>query len=90
MRSCEMAGREILLCRTRDGVFALDNLCTHAFARLSEGSLRGTRILCPLHGGSFDIASGCPLGSPAVHRLATFPTRIVADTIEVAVEPRSS
>jgi len=89
MRSCEIVGRDILLCHTHEGVFALDNICTHAYARLSEGYLRGTRVLCPLHGGAFDIASGCALASPAVHKLATFPTRIVGDTIEVAVGPRS-
>ena len=88
MRSCQVAGRDILLCHTHEGVFALDNICTHAYARLSEGTLRGSRVLCPLHGGAFDVASGCPLGSPAVHKLATFPTRILENSIEVAVEPR--
>jgi nitrite reductase/ring-hydroxylating ferredoxin subunit len=85
MRSIEVVGDEILLCHTRDGVFALANICTHAYARMSEGYLRGSRLVCPLHGGSFDVESGCALGSPAVHRLATYPTRIVNGTIEVAV-----
>lgn len=86
LRACEVAGRELVLCHTRDGVFALDNTCTHAYARMSEGYLRGTRLVCPLHGGSFDVASGCALVSPAMKRLTTYPTRIVAGTIEVAVE----
>jgi len=86
MRACEIAGRELLLCHTRDGVFALANLCTHAEARMSEGWLRGTRIVCPLHGGSFDVASGCALGSPAMKRLKSYPTRIVGGMIEVALE----
>jgi nitrite reductase/ring-hydroxylating ferredoxin subunit len=86
MRSVEVAGGEILLCHTREGVFALDNVCTHAYARMSEGYLRGTRLVCPLHGGSFDVASGCALGTPAMKRLMTYSARIVDGTIEVAVE----
>jgi nitrite reductase/ring-hydroxylating ferredoxin subunit len=85
MRSFELAGREIVLCRTRAGVFALDNVCTHAYARMSEGYLRGTRLVCPLHGGSFDVESGCALGSPAMKRLATYPTRVVEGMIEVGL-----
>jgi len=58
MRTCLIDGREILICHTREGVFALDNICTHAHARLCEGRLRATRVVCPLHGGSFDIRDG--------------------------------
>ena len=85
---CEIAGREIVLCHTRAGVFALDNVCTHAYARMSEGCLRGTRLVCPLHGGSFDVESGCALGSPALKRLVTYPVRVVNGMIEIAFEPQ--
>ena len=85
MRSCLIGGREILVCHTRAGVFALDNICTHAHARLSEGRLRATRVVCPLHGGSFDIRDGRVLGPPAELPLPTHAVRIVEDTIEVAV-----
>ena len=65
MHACAVGGREIVVCRTKDGVFALDNICTHAYARLSEGRLRGTRLICPLHGASFDVRDGRVLGAPA-------------------------
>ena len=87
MRSCLVGGREVLLCHTREGVFAVDNICTHAQARLSEGRLRATRIVCPLHGGSFDIRDGRVLGPPAEVPLPTHAVRIVDGTIEVALSP---
>jgi 3-phenylpropionate/trans-cinnamate dioxygenase ferredoxin subunit len=87
MRAATVAGREIVICHTRDGVFALDNICTHAHARMCEGRLRATRIVCPLHGASFDIRDGKVLGPPATAPLPTFPLRIVEGTIEVAVGP---
>lgn len=85
MRSCMLGGREILLCHTREGVFALDNICTHAHARLCEGRLRTTRLVCPLHGGSFDVRDGRVLGPPAELALPTHAVRLVDGVIEVAL-----
>jgi nitrite reductase/ring-hydroxylating ferredoxin subunit len=85
MRACLVAGREIVICHTREGVFALDNICTHAHARLSEGRLRATRLVCPLHGASFDVRDGRVLGPPAEVPLPTHAVRVVEDAIEVAV-----
>jgi len=83
MRACLLGAREILICHSRDGLFALDNICTHAHARLCEGRLRRTRLICPLHGASFDIRDGRVLSSPAELPLATHAVRVVAGTIEV-------
>ena len=87
MRACMAGERELIVCRTKSGVYALDNICTHAFARLSEGRLRGTRIICPLHGASFDVRDGRVLGAPATQALATFAVRVEAERIEVSVPP---
>jgi 3-phenylpropionate/trans-cinnamate dioxygenase ferredoxin subunit len=87
MRSCLLGGREILICHTHAGVFAVDNVCTHAYARMSEGRLRGTRLICPLHGASFDVRDGSVLGAPAEGPLGVHAVRIVGGIIEVAIEP---
>lgn len=85
MRAVSIDGRELLLCHTREGIFALDNLCTHAEARLCEGRLRGTRLLCPLHGGAFDVRDGRVLAGPAQQPLARYAVRIAQAHIEVAL-----
>ena len=90
MRSCTVDGRELVICHTRAGVFALDNICTHAHARLSEGRLRAMRLVCPLHGASFDVRDGRVLGSPAEVPLPTHAVRVVQETIEVAVRPAAA
>jgi 3-phenylpropionate/trans-cinnamate dioxygenase ferredoxin subunit len=90
MRSYVIDGREIVVCRTKHGVHALDNICTHAFARLNEGRLRGTRLICPLHGASFDIRDGRALGAPASEPLAVFPARITGDSIEIEIRPAAA
>ena len=90
MRACQLGGRLLVICRTRDGLFALDNICTHAHARMSEGRLRGQRLICPLHGASFDVRDGRVLGAPAQHPLRTYPVRVQDDRIEVAVGPAAT
>ena len=86
MRAVTLGDREIVICRTREGdLYALDNICSHAHARMCEGRLRATRIVCPLHGASFDIRDGKVLGPPAVLPLATFQVRVVDGAVEVAV-----
>jgi 3-phenylpropionate/trans-cinnamate dioxygenase ferredoxin subunit len=79
-------GREIVVCRTSAGIFAVDNICTHAYARLSGGRLRGTRLICPLHGASFDVCDGRVLGAPATQPLPTHPVRVEGGRIEISVE----
>jgi nitrite reductase/ring-hydroxylating ferredoxin subunit len=90
MRSCKVGERDLVLCHTREGVFALHNLCTHAFARLSEGFLRGTRLTCPLHAAVFDVRDGRALSGPTRESVATYPTRIVDGVIQIGVPPPSS
>jgi len=85
MMAIDVAGRDILICHAREGWFALDNVCTHAFARLHEGRLRGSRLICPLHGASFDCRTGAVLGAPAPVPLKTHGIRIVGDDVEVAL-----
>jgi nitrite reductase/ring-hydroxylating ferredoxin subunit len=87
MQARVLEGREIVICHTREGVFALDNICTHAHARMCEGRLRATRLVCPLHGASFDIRDGRVLGQPATVPLAAHQVRIVNGTIEVSLNP---
>jgi len=87
MQAKVLEGREIVICHTREGLFALDNICTHAHARMCEGRLRATRLVCPLHGASFDIRDGRVLGPPATVPLPTYPIRVVDGMIEVSLTP---
>ncbi|HVW67703.1 MAG TPA: non-heme iron oxygenase ferredoxin subunit [Steroidobacteraceae bacterium] len=90
MQTRLIEGREIVICHTREGVFALDNICTHAHARMCEGRLRATRLVCPLHGASFDIRDGRVLAPPAVVPLAAHKVRIVDGQVEVALSPATA
>src|ERR1700740_341502 len=87
MSACTVGTRELVICHTRAGLFALDNICTHAEARLCEGRLRATRLVCPLHGAAFDVRDGRVVGPPATVPLATHQVRVVNGTIEISLSP---
>ena len=89
MRSCRIGDLELVVCHTRDGVFAVDNNCTHAFARMSEGYLKGTALSCPLHGATYDVRTGQVLRGPATIPLTAYQTRVVGGMVEVAVSPEA-
>lgn len=46
-------------------VYAAEDVCPHAGARLSEGALDGAVITCPLHGSQFNVCTGERLRGPA-------------------------
>ena len=87
MLEIDLGERSVVICRSKEGWHALDNICTHAFAKMHEGRLRGFRLIRPLHGASFDCRSGAVLGAPATAPLKTYPIRVVGDDIEVALPP---
>jgi 3-phenylpropionate/trans-cinnamate dioxygenase ferredoxin subunit len=86
MRCVTLAEETVLVARTKDGaVHAVNGICTHAYARLDEGRLRGHRLICPLHGASFDVRDGTVLGPPATAPLRSYPVRVVDGQVEVEV-----
>lgn len=86
MLGVEVGEQRIVLCRHKEGLFALNDICSHAYALMHEGRLRGNRLICPLHGASFDCRTGAVLGAPATQPLDKYETRISDDgTIELAL-----
>ena len=67
---------EIALCLVDGAVYAIENLCSHAFARLSDGEVEGYDILCPLHGGRFDVRTGEPTALPCIDPIAVYETKV--------------
>lgn len=66
------------------GIFyATDNECTHAYAMLTDGTIDGDVIECPLHGGAFEIKTGKGLGAPIFCDIKSYPTRVTDGEVEV-------
>jgi nitrite reductase/ring-hydroxylating ferredoxin subunit len=52
------AKNQILVVRHGGKLHAVGNKCPHAGAALNTGVFSCGRIVCPLHGASFDVATG--------------------------------
>ncbi|MBV8092566.1 MAG: non-heme iron oxygenase ferredoxin subunit [Acetobacteraceae bacterium] len=82
----QVGERDIALYHLQDGTFcATDNVCTHEFARLSEGWLEGEEIECPLHAGRFDVRTGEALCEPVVKDLEVYEVRQEGDDLLVEI-----
>jgi NAD(P)H-dependent nitrite reductase small subunit len=56
-------------------VYAIENLCPHQHIPvLSEGSLDGTVLTCPMHGWRYDLSTGACVHASG--RVRTYPVEI--------------
>jgi nitrite reductase/ring-hydroxylating ferredoxin subunit len=83
MKAVAFGGRELALYDVGGEVYATDNLCTHAYALLTDGSLEGGVVECPLHGGRFEVATGKGLGPPIPCDLQTYRVRVLDNEIQL-------
>jgi naphthalene 1,2-dioxygenase ferredoxin component len=81
--SADIGGRSVAVYNVDGEFYATDNICTHAFAMLSDGWLDGDVIECPLHAGRFEVATGRALGPPVDNDIAVYPVRIVGNDIQI-------
>ena len=81
--SVELDGRAILICNTENGVFAVEDRCTHADIPLCGGQIIGNFISCPVHGAVFDLSDGSVQAPPAFEDLETFEVKVEDTLISV-------
>ncbi|MFC8717165.1 non-heme iron oxygenase ferredoxin subunit [Kitasatospora saccharophila] len=84
-KKVELNGVPVAIVRTDEGVFAINDTCSHANVSLSEGEVEDCMIECWLHGSSFDLRTGKPSGLPATRPVAVYPVKIEGDDVLVSV-----
>ena len=86
MLAVDAADKPLALYNLGGAFFATDNECTHAYAMLTDGTVDGEVIECPLHGGAFEIKTGKGLGAPIFCDIKTYKTRVEAGAVQVLIE----
>ena len=81
-----VSGKEIALYDLDGEIHATDDVCTHAYAKLSDGWLDKGEIECPLHAGRFDVKTGKALCPPVTEDVKTYPVRIAGDEIQIKLD----
>lgn len=85
-RRVDAHGDDVLVVNLDGEYFAVDNVCSHDYAELSEGEIEGDEVVCPLHGARFDLRTGEVTAPPAYEALRTYATRVNGGVVEVAQE----
>ncbi|MDP9452842.1 MAG: Rieske 2Fe-2S domain-containing protein [Actinomycetota bacterium] len=71
-----------------DGTFcAVADTCPHAGASLGSGTLRGSALECPRHGGTFDVRTGAALAGPTEEPVRCLPVTVAGDAVQVTAVP---
>jgi nitrite reductase/ring-hydroxylating ferredoxin subunit len=83
MKAVDVGADRVLIVNVNGSYHALDDTCSHALAALSEGDIIGEEIQCPLHGATFDIATGEALSPPASEALTLYQVRVEGGDILV-------
>ena len=75
---------EVLIVRTRRGLFAVESRCPHALRPLGDANVRGRGVRCAGHGRRFDLRTGAQ--RPARRGcLRTFDVRVEGGRLLLAV-----
>ena len=78
------SGDAVLVANVGGVIHACDDICSHAYASLSEGDLNGAEVECPLHGAVFNITTGEALTPPAEAPVRVYRVQVEGDDILVA------
>jgi nitrite reductase/ring-hydroxylating ferredoxin subunit len=81
----EVNGQPIGLYLLGDQVHAIEDVCPHAEALLSQGFVENGVVECPLHGAQFDIATGKCLVEIGERDVRCFPVRVLDGRVSIKI-----
>lgn len=84
--SVKVGEREIGVYSVNGQYCALEDVCPHAYALLSQGFVEGDEIECPLHGARFHIPTGKCTKEPGGRDLACYPVKVEGGRLYVKVD----
>jgi 3-phenylpropionate/trans-cinnamate dioxygenase ferredoxin subunit len=86
-KTVTIGGTRIVVARLKDGLYAVENRCSHASSPLITSKIHhGSQLGCPVHGARFDLRTGAAKSPPAFTSLETFPVRETDGFVEVGLK----
>ena len=81
----EVEGKSLVIFNIADQFFAIGDICSHDDGPVGEGDIEGHNIVCPRHGGEFDVRTGQAVQMPAVVDIPAYPVKVVDGMIHVGI-----
>jgi 3-phenylpropionate/trans-cinnamate dioxygenase ferredoxin subunit len=85
--SVQVEEHPVAVFRTEEGIFALDDICSHEYSRLSEGEIWAGEVYCQKHGSRFNLRTGAVTGLPATQPVRTWAVKVESGGIWIALQP---
>jgi 3-phenylpropionate/trans-cinnamate dioxygenase ferredoxin subunit len=81
----DLGDRPIVIFNIAGQLFAIGDVCTHDDGPLGDGMIEGHNIVCPRHGGEFDVRTGQAVQMPAVIDIPAYPVQIQDGSIFIGI-----
>src|SRR5215210_1058412 len=81
----EVEGKSLVIFNIADQFFAIGDVCSHDDGPVGDGDIEGFNIVCPRHGGEFDVRTGQAVQMPAVVDIPAYPVRVMDGMIQVGI-----
>ncbi|MGO9643211.1 MAG: Rieske (2Fe-2S) protein [Candidatus Bathyarchaeia archaeon] len=81
----DVGEKNLMIVNLEGTIYALDRMCTHETADLSNGFLIDSEVTCPLHLSRFNLKTGDVQNPPATIPLKTYKLKIEGTTVYVLV-----
>lgn len=85
-KAIEIKGNQVGIFKVDEDFFAIENVCPHAFALLTDGFIEDEKVECPLHEAIFDIKTGVLESGPGCRNLHIYPTKVEGEEILIQCE----
>jgi nitrite reductase/ring-hydroxylating ferredoxin subunit len=92
IKKVTVEGLDILIVNFEGNFYAIDALCSHYGGDLSEGTLQGNVLTCPVHGAKFDVTNGKVVSAPTesldrpiIENLTSYPLKIEGQNIYIKI-----
>ncbi len=76
LKKVQVHGEDLLVVNLGNKIYAITNTCTHRGGPLDEGELEGNIVICPYHGGQFNVTTGKAVGPPATREETSFEVQV--------------
>lgn len=73
--------KEVAIFKLKDGYYAIGNLCTHRGGQLCNGRVENDIVICPNHGGRYEVKTGQVVGPPPVKSVEKFNVTLIGNDI---------
>lgn len=81
----EIEGKPLVIFNIAGQFFSIADICSHDDGPVGEGDLEGFNVVCPRHGGEFDVRDGKAIQLPAVVDIPAYPVQVRNGTIFVGL-----